>query len=384
MEYTVHGSMHGGSQHGGSIHSSLTPGTGSSMHGLLSTREGEGLIVSSVNSPIVKSTFKQLGSVEDGWLVEMYYRSAVAYQQAVYGVAANEFGNLGKRITTLEEQRFRKLQELMLAFVPRQRRLLIALPENFKTVLDDLVGLRIDEESLQAIIDNSIRDRSRDHLKRGASHRSAIMNRSKISKTDDGELERIEVAFGNPFESSWVLSSKVVELQSGGIMGMVNTSWKAALVVVTSEGNLHVFSLPEGSSTIDQSPQQAFSALCPTTEFDPTNDWPRKEEITKNMVPTLTISLKHSTFVIPKAQNCHLQVTEDKPLTVNSDGSGGGRNGFMKVMKAAADSQRTKKCTFRLSSPIQMHDWHYLLEQTKKSMTAHSKNDTKRASRFGF
>lgn len=381
MEYTVHGSMHGGSQHGGSMHSSLTPGTGS-VHGLLTPREGEGLIVSSVNSPIVKSTFKQLGSVEDGWLVEMYYRSAVAYQQAVYGVAANEFGNLGKRITTLEEQRFRKLQELMLAFVPRQRRLLIALPENFKTVLDDLVGLRIDEESLQAIIDNSIRDRSRDHLKRGASHRSAIMNRSKISKSDDGELERIEAAFGNPFKSSWVLTSKVVELQTGGIMSMVNTSWKAALVVVTSEGNMHVFSLPDGNNAVDQSPQQAFSALCPSTEFDAKSCWPRKEEITKNMIPTLTISLKHSTFVIPKAQNCHIQVSEDKPLT--SDGSGGGRNGFMKVMKAAADSQRTKKCTFRLTSAIEMHDWHYWLEQTKKSMTVDSKNDTKRTSRFGF
>lgn len=381
MEYTVHGSMHGGSQHGGSIHSSLAPGTGS-VHGLLNPREGEGLIVSSVNSPIVKSTFKQLGSLEDGWLVEMYYRSAVAYQQAVYGVAANEFGNLGKRITTLEEHRFRKLQELMLAFVPRQRRLLIKLPENFKNVLDDLVGLRIDEESLQAIIDNSIRDRSRDHLKRGASHRSAIMNRSKISKTDDGELERIEMAFGNPFESSWVLTSKVVELQTGGIMSMVNTSWKAALVVVTSEGNMHVFSLPDGSSTMDQSPQQAFCALCPTTEFEPTNDWPRKEDITKNLIPSLTISLKYSTFVIPKAQNCHLQVSEDKPLS--SDASGGGRNGFMKVMKAAADSQRIKRCTFRLATPSEMHDWHNWLEQTKTSMTVHSTSDTKKTSLFGF
>ncbi len=382
MEYTVHGSMHGSSQHGGSYHSSLGPSTGS-MPGLMSPRDGEGLIVSSVNAPMVKSTFRQLGAVEDGWLVEMYYRSAVAYQQAVFGVAEEKFGNITKSISDIEERRFRRLHEVMLAFVPRQRRHLNALPEHFKSVLNDLVGLRIDEETLQSIIDNSILDRSRDHLKRGASHRSAIMNRSKISKSRDieeEEIERIEAVFGNPLQSSGVLLLKVVELQPGGFMSMVNTSWRTALFVVTSEGNIHVFALPDGCSDVDQNPFEAFRALCPATDFDPTTRWLRKEELLRNLTPTVTLSMRHSTFSVPKMQQCHVSVTEEKPHSMDNNGSG--TNRFMKVMKAAADSQRTKKCTFRLPSSSEVNEWINLLEQTKKSLS--SKNDNKKSPRFAI
>ena len=87
MEYTVHGSSHGGSSHGGSFHSayggsmhsayggsmhSMTGGSGS-LHGFLTLRDdNEAPIISSASAPLVKSTFRQLGRVEDGWLIEMY------------------------------------------------------------------------------------------------------------------------------------------------------------------------------------------------------------------------------------------------------------------------------------------------------------------------
>lgn len=385
MEYTVHGSMHGGSQHGGSMHSSFGPSTGS-MQSFLSPRgEGEGPIVSSVHSPMVKSTFRQLGAVEDGWLVEMYYRSAVAYQQAVFGIAENELGNLAKRTTSLEEQRFRRLHQLLLSFVPRQRRLFKALPENLKGVLDDLVGLRIDEDTLQTIIDESIRDRSHDHLKRGASHRSSIMNRSRIKKANEAEeteIEKIESTFGDPFKSSIVLLSKVVELQPGGIRSMVNTSWSAALVVVTAEGNMHVFILPEEISGTGQSPSEAFKALCPAVDFDTAPKWSRKQEIAKPLTPTMTLSMKHSTFSVPTMHNRHLQVVEDKPQGGSGSNNSTGRNRFMKAMKAAADSQRSRKCTLRLSSAAEIKEWVNLLERTKKVLT--SKESSSKPSRFGF
>lgn len=379
MEYTVHGSMHGGSQHGGSIHSSFGPSTGS-LHGFL-TPQGDGPIVSSVHSPMIKSTFRQLGAIEDGWLVEMFYRSAVAYQQAVFGIAENELNNLSKAIINLEERRFRRLHEVMMAFVPRQRRLFTALPEPMTGVLDDLVGLRIDEETLQTLINESIRDRSHDHLKRGASHRSSIMNRSRITKSteaEETEVEKIESAFGNPFKSSMVLLSKMVELQPGGLRGMVNTSWKAALVVVTSDGHFHVFLLPEEKAASANSPFEAFKCLYPEMELDSPVKWTRKVEISKSLTPNITMSLKESTFTVPKMQNRQLQIVEEQ----GGNNQGIGRNRFMKAMKAAADSQRGKRCTLRLPSASEVNEWVTLLERTKKILL--SKDGTRKPSRFHF
>jgi len=383
MEYTVHGSMHGGSQHGGSMHSSFGPSTGS-LHGFL-TPQGDGPIVSSVHSPMVKSTFRQLGALEDGWLVEMYYKSAVAYQKSVFEIAENEINNLSKRIINLEERRFRKLHQIILAFVPRQRRLFNALPEHLKGVLDDLVGLRIDEETLQTVIDESIRNRSHDHLKRGASHRSSIMNRSRLNKpkeAEESEVEYIESAFGDPFKSSMVLLSKIVELQPGGFRGMVNTTWKPSLVVVTSEGNFHVFLLPEDRAESANSPSGAFKSLYPPMDLDSPANWTRKLEISKSLTPTISISLKDSTFTVPKMQNRQLQVTEEKSQGGNGNNQGVGRNRFMKAMKAAADSQRSKRCTLRLPSSAEVNEWINLLERTKKVLI--SKDNSKKPSRFHF
>jgi hypothetical protein len=380
MEYSMHGSMNGsmqggGSQHGGSLHSSYGTNSGS-VHGFLTPRgENEAPIVSSVHSPLVKSTFRQLGAVEDGWLIEMYYRSAVMYQRSVFDIAENELNNLFKEIATLEESRFRRLHQLMLAFVPRQRRLFVALPENLKEVLNSLVGLRIDEESLQTLIDESIRDRSHNHLRRASTHRSSIMNRSRLNNSKDStevEMEELESIFGNPFESPMVLLSQVAELKPGGLGSIVNAAFKAVLVVVTSEGNFHVFQLPEGKSRPGQTSFEAFKALCPATDFDSPNTWVsgRKAEIVRSLTPVLTLNLRQSNMVISKLRNRQLEVIEEKA-------SGGSR--FLKAVNAGA--QRAKRCTLRLASAADVSDWATMLEKTKKELRAKGGSKT---SRFRF
>lgn len=377
MEYTVHGSLHGsqhGSQHGGgSLHSFTGPGGSGSLHGV-----GESPVVSSMQSPVVKSTFRQLGSVEDGWLVEMYYRSAVVYQDAVFAVVSNELQNISKQIINFEKERLEKLHQLLLSFVPRQRRLFNALPEQFKAVLDDLVGLRIDEETLQTLIEDSIKGRSRDHLKKGASHRSAIMNRSRISYKDNSEateMENIESIYGNPFKSPRVLLSRVVGLQSGGLRGMVAATWKEALVVVTLDGNLVLFTLPEGSPTVT-SPLEAFEQLRPrqTSRIEgsaPLIDWSMLassiEKLDKNLMPTMVLSLLHCKIsIFNKAQPRQLQIVEDASAVAAAATEGPKKNRFFRAMRAAADSQFSKKCTVRLPSATDATEWMEELERTKK------------------
>jgi hypothetical protein len=379
MEYTVHGSTHGGSSHGGSFHggsfhSASITGASGSIHGFLTPMgDNEAPIVSSVHSPLVKSTFRQLGGVEDGWLIEMYYKSAVAYQRSVFGAAEMELRNLFLEITNLEEKRFQKLHQLMLAFAPRQRRLFNQLPDHLKVVLENLVGLRIDEESLQKILDESVKDRSRDHLKDSTAHKSSILNRSRVNAQPDAaenELEDMEANFGSPFASPMILLSKVVELKPTGLKSLVNTAWKPALAVVTSEGNILVFELAEVAKT----PTEAFKSLYPPMNFDDPNTWltGRKAEIIKALTPAVSLKLTRSSLLLPPMRKSQLEITEEKEQAAPG---GTAKSRFMNAVKSTTQQN---KCTLRVSTATEANEW---LERTKKVLLSQAGG---RGSRFRF
>ena len=367
MEYTVHGSSHGGSSHGGSLHSSSVTGGSGSVHGFLTPRDdNEAPIVSSAASPLVKSTFQQLGRVEDGWLIEMYYKSAVAYQRSVFGAAEMELVNLFQEISTLEEMRFRKLHQFMLAFAPRQRRLFNTLPDQLKNVLENMVGLRIDEDSLQKVLDASVKDRSRDHLKGSTAHKSSIMNRSRINapaKNATIEVEDIETRFGSPFASPMILLSKIVELKATGLASLVNTVWKSSLAVVTTEGNLLVFETMESANT----PPEAFKSLYPRMNFDNKNTWMagRKTDITKRLTPTVLLRLSKSTIVISQSRQSQVEITEETNAVAGSRFMNAVKSGVRQTKSKLSRAQQTK-CTLRLPSPTDATDLASLLERTKK------------------
>jgi len=372
MEYTVHGSSHGGSyhdggSHGSSLHSSSMTGGSGSVHGFLTPRDdNEAPIVSSANAPLVKSTFQQLGRVEDGWLIEMYYKSAVAYQRSVFGAAEMELRNLFDEISTLEEMRFRKLHQFMLAFSPRQRRLFNKLPEHLKNTLENMVGLRIDEESLQKVLDATVKDRSRDHLKGSTAHRSSIMNRSKLNapvKNAENEIEDMEKSFGSPFASPMILLSKIVELKATGLASLVNTVWKPSLVVVTSDGNLLVFETTGNANT----PPEAFKSLYPQMNFNDQNTWVtgRKAGITKSLTPTVSLRLSKSTILISQLRNSQLEITEERNVVAGSRFMNAVKSGMRQTKSKLSRAQQTK-CTLRLPSSTDASDWASLLERTQK------------------
>jgi hypothetical protein len=367
MEYSMHGSMHGsmqsGSQHGGSFNFG-----GGSLHGFSTPRGEESPIISSVNSPLVKSTFEQLGGVKDGWLIETYYRAAVAYQKSVFESGEKVLEIVYQDIVSLEEKRRDRLHQVMLAFVPRQRRLFLGLPEQLKEMLDNLVGLRIDEDSLQALIDDSIKDRSRDHLRSQHQHKSSIMNRSRIqaSAADSNEVQKIEREFGNPFASSMILLSHVLELQPGGLRGMVNKEWKVALAVVTAEGNFHLFYVPVATIGAHLTPSEAFKKLYPAMEFGTRESWVRgrKEQIVKSLTPYMTLNLSKCTISISKLRQRQFDIVEEREK--------GAGNRFLN-----ANAQRQKKCTLRLQSAKETTDWVSVLEKTKKEVSQESSSPKK-------
>lgn len=359
MEYSVHGSQHG-SSHGESIH---TVGS-ASLHGLIPEVSSK---ASADQSPI-KTTFRRLdsiGSIEDGWLIELLYKSAISYQKSVFRFAPPELDKLYKEISIFEEKRLRKLHPLMMAFVPRQHRLFDALPDHMKGVLDDLVGFRIDEESLQAHIDEILRDRSSDRLKKSEKHRSSIMNRSRLKAVKDTPetVEEIERLYGSPYFSSLILLSKVVELKPFGFSGIVNNSWRFAMVVVTNEGNFHVFMMPrEADSPLEQSPLEAFRSLYPAMQFETQRDWVRKLEIKRRLTPSITLNLRRCNMHVSTIRNSELEVEEEE---VQNRSSFFGK----KILKAVKDGgQRPTKCTVRLPSANDASQWAGILRKTKKDL----------------
>jgi hypothetical protein len=386
MEYSTHGSMHGsfhgsmhsGSTHGASFGSLHTPlSHSSSVHGF--SAESSSPIISSLNSPLVKNTFRQLGNVEDGWLIETHYKTAVTYQMAVFEMATKELENLFEKIISLEEDRFQKLRQIMLAFVPRQQRLYIALPRQLKSVLDDLVGLRIDEESLQAVVDQAIKDRSHNHLKLSSTHRSSIMNRSRIksvSESPEEEVQDIESIFGSPFNSSMILISNILELKPSGLGAMVNATWKIVLAVVTSAGNFHVFELPQGTDWMARTPPEAFRALYPSMEFDSQTAWTadRKDPIIKSLTPTISLDMRICGFTVSNMRKRQFDVVEDR-------GAQKVGSRFLKAVNAG--SLRSTRCTLRLAFASDAFEWVALLEKAKKDIGA-KKSPEKRMSRFRF
>jgi hypothetical protein len=265
---------------------------------------------------------------------------------------------------------------LMLAFAPRQRRLFNQLPDHLKVVLENLEGLRIDEESLQKILDESVKDRSRDHLKGSTAHKSSILNRSRVNAQPDAvenEVEEMESKFGSPFASPMILLSKVVELKPTGLKSLVTTVWKPALAVVTSEGNILVFELSEVAKT----PTEAFKSLYPPMSFDDPNTWVtgRKAEIIKALTPAVSLKLTHSSLLLPPMRKSQLEITEERaPLPV-------GGTATSRLMNAVKSTGQQTKCTLRVPTATEANEWANLLERTKKVLLSQAGG---RGSRFRF
>jgi hypothetical protein len=375
MEYSVHGgSTHGsmhGSQSGGSMHG-FSSGGGSTQ-GFITPGEGGAMpIVSSVYSPLVKSTFKQLGGVEDGWLIEMYYRAAASYQRSVFEAGEKQLQKLQEDIVNLEERRNRRLHQIMLAFIPRQRRLFLGLPEQLKEMLDSLVGFRVDEESLNSLIDESIAERSKNRLKSSTQHRSSIMNRSKAQAISNQaatpEVESIEEGFGDPFESPQMIHCSIVEIKPFGFGSVMNNSWKVVLAVVTSHGSLLLFEVPGAESYKDISTTDAFQKLYPNFDLSEQDSWVqgRKFELLKGLTPYFSLDLKKSHASVMKMRKLQCEIVEDSPA-----GSG---NRFL-----GGSSQR--RCTIRLGEASETSEFVSKLMAMKKQVL-----DTKQSSgrKMGF
>jgi hypothetical protein len=303
--------------------------------------------------------------VEDGWLAEQSYKLAVSHEIMIISHAEDKLDNIYKKVASIEALRLRKLRSILQDdFFQQQLNLFKNLASYENRLLEDLEGFRVDQESVEQIL----QDRSRSHLKHSQSHRSSIINRSSLNLTDLSEedvIPGIEIELGTPLESSTVLLAEVVELRtSGGIGSMMSASWKRTIAVVTKQGNVVLLELPKQKDpAVKQSLSQAFQTLCPNIEFESSSAWSnrRKRELIRDLNPMLSWTLRKCSVDISQIQNKIVEVTEQ-----------GGQHSIKGLFRGGGGNQRDANHTLRFHSAADASKWVGEFEKTKGKLGAGS------------
>ncbi len=289
----------------------------------------------------------------DGWLVEMQYRVAVATENGLWECCKHDLAELYQSINNLDFQRRNKMQQVLLAFLPRQRRLFLGLPGILEPVLDGYVAYRTDHESLEANVEDAIQKQSQCYLRYEHEHRSSIMNRSRSYKPDlVQETETIDSVFGYPFESSMVRLAKVIERNSGAVWG---GTWKVTLAVVTVSRYLHLFEVPESPELeIGISPNDALAAMIPpVSDLAPAvlNESSerrqarnRSADLFKGVSPAVSINLTNSVLKESAKYADHLNIIETMPGNFTSN---------------------RRRHTLRVANDMERAEWLTVLHDTK-------------------
>jgi len=243
--------------------------------------------LSNPNSPL-HAAIRANAIVRDGWLAEMLYRQAVNSQVMILkkcGAGLEEISNSMRRI---EVNRQARIHELLLDFMPRQRRLYLGLSSISAPILSDLTSLRVDNEQLGRQVEDALKQHMQVLLKEDSAQRSSIMNRSRAQAPNLEDLHG--VLTGEFFDNGLLRAATIMERRSG-----VRGYWKPTLAVVTSDQYLHMFDLsflPEVS--IGTPPEFVFEMLLPDYDL-PTIEGEsvisRVDSLLKNLTPEITIHL---------------------------------------------------------------------------------------------
>lgn len=209
----------------------------------------------------------------DVWLVEMHYRVAVAYQTFTWEKASAELSKLFASMKETECMRRMNVREYLVAFIQRQERLFVSLPDVHTPVLKDLVGRDMDRSTLEEVVQNDIRKRAERLAREDAKNKTKEVVGKDLAGTNktDGNF-----TLQSPMQSELMGKAKVVERKGTGMMA----SWKLSLAIITVDSFLHLFDLPGGKVSLGSAPEVAFQLLVPKVELPTPESLKSKKGIT--------------------------------------------------------------------------------------------------------
>lgn len=259
-----------------------------------------------LHSP-VGAAIKAIGDVQDGWLAEWFYRLAVDQQSSIWDLCSTQLSKLHKTVLEFEVNRQLKVHQLILDFMPRERRLFLAVAPLPKPVLNSLVADMETAEEAGRRVDDDVQKQMQRILRNAFAQRSTIMNRSRAVQPKFDE--KLEPPAGEFFDNGLMKASKVLERKTG-----VYVTWKTTLAVATVDGILHLFDLtnfPEhmvGSKSSVVLETMRPNCELPTMETAGTFQ-PRVDPLLKNLTPVDTINLLSSTIQVDSADPRCVDIT---------------------------------------------------------------------------
>jgi len=263
--------------------------------------------LSNPNSPL-HAAIRANTVVRDGWLAEMLYRQAVNSQVMILKKCGAGLEDISDSMRRIEVNRETRIHELLLDFMPRQRRLYLGLSSISAPILKDLTSLRVDNTELARQVEDALKKHMQVLLKKDSAQRSAIMNRSRAQAPNLEDLHG--VLTGEFFDNGLLRAATILERRCG-----VRGYWKPTLAVVTSDQYLHMFDLsflPEVS--VGTPPEFIFEMLLPDYDL-PTIEGEsviaRVDSLLKNLTPEITIHLMKCSSTGISSDPRSLEIVED-------------------------------------------------------------------------
>lgn len=230
-----------------------------------------------------KQTTKKIAgksvTLGDFWLWLIFYQEASARQEALWDINVAKMGKLHDALNGFERKLSGKLHEVAMDAIRRQRqpfRHSSGLFDPFLTgngsdkllAVEGMTGSEVDHNKVAQAFEEDIQKRSNAFMVNKSTHRSSIMNRSRIfyrpgskrpsntASIQSGEL----VPLDNPLFSKLVTYSQILERKDG-------SRWVPSIAVATIDKWFHLFDAP--GSNIDELPEDAFSSLQSITRSGP-------------------------------------------------------------------------------------------------------------------
>lgn len=314
---SAHGkSAHGKSAHGTSSHGRSKHGSnhGESSHGAGSSspQHDEQLLaldpklLGNLNSPFVGALRSNV-IVRDGWLIEMMYRQAVNSQVQILQKCGEPLEAIWQSMQNIEVNRQVRLHEVLLDFIPRQRRLFLGLSPITGPILDDLIETRAEPKELEEQVEETIRKHMQVLLKSTNAQRSSIMNRSRATAPNLEELHGMLT--GEFFDNGLLKAAKIVERRIG-----MRSHWQTTLVVATSDKYMHMFDLSAfPQAYLGGAPEPVFELLLPDYDLpslDSDSVQRRQDHLLKNLTPVDTVNLVKCTATVLEEDPRTLEIVE--------------------------------------------------------------------------
>jgi hypothetical protein len=234
-----------------------------------------------------------------------------------------------KDMQRIQVNRQIKLQEVLLDFMPRQRRLFLGLAPVSGPVLEDLVALRLEPQELEHQIEEAVKKHMQSLLKQDNARRSSIMNRSRAQAPNLEDLHG--VLPGEFFDNGLLRAAKIVERKD--VTGFRMQQYKTTLAVITTDLYLHLFDVSQYPHVLTVTPPEpVFELLLPDYNIPSLASDTlerRTDALLKNLQPLVSVHL--CKCIVSLVGEDELEIVESTRGTIRTS-----RRHYLRIAKGGA------------------------------------------------